>query len=211
MIGISRPAERWVLICRLAVFACPGMGLAAEPLAATDIAHNVDHVNRFQSVRNISYGVGDSRLVVLNLPPGKGPRINALERQRRNDYSDGRIAARDRVVFRSGKLRGTGILVTDYVDPASDSSYMIWLPGLRKIRRFAEPDQGDIWSGSNLTYGDVYLRRAEDETHELLDEVPFPDCLGALEPEQVQGSRFTGAELRASRPLVLPAEEPARG
>jgi hypothetical protein len=57
---------------------------------------------------------------------------------------------------------------------------------MRKIRRFAEPDPADSWGGSNFTYGDIYLRRARDEHHELLGLEPFPGCLGVMEipPEQ---------------------------
>jgi hypothetical protein len=173
-----------------------GLGQSAvaqqpEPLDALEIARNVEHVNRFQSVRNVSYGTKKSRLVLVRRPPGEAPRINTLERQRKNDYGPGEVDASDRVVFHSGKLRGTGILVTDYDDLNRGSSYVIWLPNLRKLRRFAEPNQSDAWGGSNFTYGDVYLRRAHDETHELLGEEAFPDCLGALQLAPGDQNRYT--------------------
>jgi len=158
---------------------------------ALEIARNVEHVNRFRSVRNISFGKGKVRLVLVRQPAGESPRINTMERRRKNDYGPGEVDARDRVAFHSGKLRGTGILVTDYKDTQRGSSYVIWLPELRKLRRFAEPNKADAWGGSNFTYGDVYLRRAHDENHELLGEEAFPECLEVLRPAAAEQSRYT--------------------
>jgi len=177
-----------ILLCGLALSAVAQRPEGPDPL---EIARNVEHVNRFQSVRNISFGERKSRLVLVRRPTAEAPRINTLERQRNNDYGPGEVDARDRVVFHSGKLRGTGILVTDYRDPQRGSSYVIWLPELRKLRRFSEPNMSDAWGGSNFTYGDVYLRRPHDESHELLGEESFPDCLGALQLAADEQNRYT--------------------
>ena len=101
-------------------------------------------------------------------------------RDRNNAYKDGVTRHRDRVVFRSGKQRGTGILVTRPVDDRKSQRYSVWLPSLRKIRRHAEPAQNDAWGGSPFTYGDIYLRKPEHETHELIGEERFPECLRTL-------------------------------
>jgi hypothetical protein len=156
---------------------------------ALEIARNVEFVNRFRTVRNITYGTGKARLVLIDRAPGKSPMVNTLQRYRNNDYGPGSVAAKDLVIFRGGKLRSTGILITDYVDPDRSSSYSMWLPSLRKIRRFAEPDPADTWGGSNFTYGDIYLRRARDEQHELLGIERFPDCLGAMAVPEEQKTR----------------------
>ena len=173
----------WLLACAVSA--------AATPLSGEDIARQVDYVNRFNALRNVSYGDRDGRVVVLNRAANGRTRVNTFERWRRNDYpEDDAIAARDLVVFRSGKLRGTGILVTDHSDPGQGRAYAIWLPSLRKVRRFSEPDASQSWGGSNLSYGDIYIRRPEDEAHELLGRETFGECLGTVQLAEGQGGRY---------------------
>ncbi|WP_456407194.1 outer membrane lipoprotein-sorting protein [Thiolapillus sp.] len=149
---------------------------------ALDIARDIYFVNHFFAVDNVSYGDKRHPMQLLNLSAqGKASRYR-LERHLNNAYDQGDIRARDLVIFRSGKLRSTGILVDIYKDDKRPLSFAIWLPALRKIRRHAEPEQADIWGGSVFTYGDIYLRRPEDESHSLLGKVAFPGCLGMLEP-----------------------------
>lgn len=45
---------------------------------------------------------------------------------------------------------------------------LIYLPVLRKIRRVSVRDLGDSFLGSDLTYGDISLRRVEDDTHKFV-------------------------------------------
>ncbi|WP_457666803.1 outer membrane lipoprotein-sorting protein [Thiolapillus sp.] len=149
---------------------------------ARHIAEEVYFVNHFFAVDNISYGSKRHPMQLINLPTeGKAQRYR-LERHLNNVYDRGDIRARDLVIFRSGKLRSTGILVDIYKDRRRPLSFAIWLPVLRKIRRHAEPDPADIWGGSIFTYGDIYLRRPEDENHTLLGKIRFPGCLGLLDP-----------------------------
>lgn len=155
-------------------------GLFAAGPSGEEIARQVDRVNRFNAVRNIVYGVDGRPAVVLNRMGDGALWSTAFERSRRNDYAEGGVAARDLVIFRSGNLRGTGILVTDHTDVDKGRSYAVWLPSLRKIRRFTEPDPADTWANSNFSYGDIYIRRPQDETHELLGREIFDRCLGAL-------------------------------
>jgi len=152
---------------------------AADP-TAEDIAIKVDYVNLSNAARNITYGTRDRPAVILDLAADGSMLVNTMERWRSNDYPEGSIAARDLVIFGSGKLRGTGILVTDYVDVDKGRSYAVWLPSLRKVRRFSEPDPADTWGNSNFSYGDIYIRRPEDERHELLGRELFEDCLGVI-------------------------------
>ena len=180
----------------LLLITSPQQSMAAQPQgalpSAAEIAQQVEYVNRFRTIRNLTYGTGKHRLVVIDRPAGQKPKINTLQRNRNNDYpKGGEVAAKDLAVFRSGKLRGTGILMTDYRDAERGSSYSIWLPSLRKIRRFAEPDPTDSWSGSNFTYGDIYLRRARDEEHELLGTERFPDCLGVMKLTESERDKHT--------------------
>ena len=153
---------------------------ASAPVA-DEIARQVYFVNHFLAVRNARFGDRKHPAVLVDNSGERGLRVTTMLRYLNNDYDDGVLAARDLVMFTSGKLKGTGILVTEYADPARPLSFSVWLPALRKIRRHAEPDKSDSWGGSLFTYGDIYLRRPSDEEHELLDEAPFPGCLQPME------------------------------
>ncbi|MBV2106633.1 MAG: outer membrane lipoprotein-sorting protein [Candidatus Thiodiazotropha sp. (ex Ctena orbiculata)] len=159
---------------------------------ANAIADQVYFVNHFYSLKN--YGITNANkdpkrsnraipgkiTVIVNKSAGQKPTTITVERYLNNEYSDGSTNAQDIAIFRSGKLKGTGMLITDYVDDSKSQSYSIWLPALRKIRRFAEPAHDDAWGGTDFTFGDVVLRKPKDETHELLGTETFNDCLGAI-------------------------------
>lgn len=149
----------------------------ATPDADT-IAGNVYFVNHAYAVRNlVQERDGRRSAFVLIKPADASVRVHTVERFLNNDYHDGVIKARDLVVFRSGTLRGTGILATVYEDQAKPQDVLIWMPSLRKARRHAEPPLEDSWGGSNLTFEDIYLRKPGYETHELLGEEAFGECL----------------------------------
>ncbi len=154
---------------------------------ALDVARQVWFVNHFLAVKNVSYGSRRKPFHIARIPEKGKAKSYALERHLNNDYPEGALRARDLVIFRSGKLRGTGILVDVFRDPRRPLEFSIWLPALRKVRRHSEPDQGDAWGGSLFTYGDVYLRKPEDERHELVGEEIFEECLGTVE-EGVKGA-----------------------
>lgn len=159
---------------------------------ANAIMDQVYFVNHFYGFTN--YGItkkGRSITVLVNKSAGSKPSTNTLERYLDNSSSDGVIKAQDMAIFRSGKLKGTGMLITDYVDDAKSQSYMIWLPALRKIRRFGQPAHDDSWGGSDFTFGDVALRKPHHETHELVGTETFNDCLGAISIPADQQSRYT--------------------
>jgi hypothetical protein len=161
-------------------------------LTGDQIIEQVYYVNHFYSMKNYAIVKDGKEITVLvNKVKGKKPTTVTLERFLNNEYSDGVIKARDLAIFRSGKLKGTGMLITDFVDDAKAQSYMIWLPALRKIRRFAQPAHDDSWGGTDFTFGDVTLRKPMHETHELLGKETFNDCLGAVDVPENQRSRYT--------------------
>jgi hypothetical protein len=94
-------------------------------------------------------------------------------------------------ILTSGKARGTGVLFTRYTDPQKGSVIAMWLPALRKIRRVNEPSHEDVWFGTNLTYGELVLRRPDDEVHELLGESQVEACLSAMALQPWEKSRYT--------------------
>lgn len=161
-------------------------------LNADQIMEQVYFVNHFYAFDNYAITKQKKDITVLVIKgEGKKPTTNTLERYLNNNYSDGNIKAQDLAIFRSGKLKGTGMLITDYEDDAKTQSYMIWLPALRKIRRFAEPAHDDAWGGSDFTFGDVALRKPFHETHELLGKETFNDCLGFIEVSDKEQTRYT--------------------
>ncbi|MCU7929330.1 MAG: outer membrane lipoprotein-sorting protein [Candidatus Thiodiazotropha sp. (ex Codakia rugifera)] len=163
---------------------------------ANTIADQVYFVNHFYSLKN--FGITNNNknpkksnratpgkiTVIVNKSAGSKPTTITVERYLNNEYDDGSTNGQDIAIFRSGKLKGTGMLITDYIDDNKSQAYSIWLPALRKIRRFAEPAHDDAWGGTDFTFGDVTLRKPKDETHELLGTETFNDCLGAIAKEE---------------------------
>jgi len=162
-------------------------------LNADQIMDQVYFVNHFYGFKNYAITDKDGEITVLVIKgEGKTPTTNTLERYLNNEYPEGdAVKAEDLAIFRSGKLKGTGMLITDYQDDAKSQSYMIWLPALRKIRRFAEPAHDDAWGGSDFTFGDVTLRKPMHETHELLGKATFDDCLGYIAINDDEQTRYT--------------------
>ena len=142
-----------------------------------DVARQTHFVNHYLAVSNIAMGTKKEPMALIARSQGGAPRIDYLERWRNNAYpATGAIHSRYLAIFRKGRLRGTGILATAYHAADRSVSLSLWLPALRKIRRMGEPAQYDAWEGSIFTYGDVYLRKPEHETHEILGRTVFTDC-----------------------------------
>lgn len=171
----------------------PDLPYPSETPSAEEIIKQVYFVNHFYALKNFAIvKKGRAITVLVSRAEGRRPTTNTVERYLNNDYAhDPAVRAKDLAIFRSGKLRGTGILITDYDDDAKSQSYMIWLPALRKIRRFAQPAQDDAWGGTDFTFGDVVLRKPSDETHEFLGQETFAECLGAMDIPKKQRSRYT--------------------
>ncbi len=159
-----------------------------EP-SAEEVARQVYFANHFYSFDNFSIARRGRDMALLITRNADGKIISSgVERHLNNDYQGSNVAARDLAVFRSGKLRGMGILVTEFAEEGKTNAYSIWLPELRKVRRFAQPEHDALWGGSVFTFGDVTLRRPEHETHELIGRKPLRTCLGAI--SDMQGRAF---------------------
>lgn len=171
----------------------PQLPYPKEKPNALEIVQQVYFVNHFYALKNFAITkVGRKITVLVSRTKGKRPTTNTLERYLNNDYAhDPVVRAKDLAIFRSGKLRGTGLLITDYDDDARGQSYMIWLPALRKVRRFAQPAMDDSWGGLDFTFGDVVLRKPEHETHELLDTTIFDGCLRGMDIPKKHRNRYT--------------------
>jgi len=148
----------------------------------TEIMKQVYFVNHFFAFKN--YSVEKKRrniTTIVKRSKGKKPLIETVERYLNNNYNDGITNSKDLAIFRSGKNKGLGMLITDYIDDSKSQLYMAWLPALRKIRRFAEPAHEDAWGGTVFTFGDVTLRKPLHETHELLGMEKFKHKTGSIE------------------------------
>lgn len=155
------------------------------------LADQVYFVNHFYAFDEFGINKkGRTITVLVNKAAGKKPTTITVERFLNNKYDDGVIKAKDLAIFRSGKLKGTGMLITDYVDDSKSQQYSIWLPALRKIRRFGEPAHDDAWGGTDFSFGDVTLRKPQHETHENLGKATFGDCLGYAELAEGDKNRY---------------------
>jgi len=139
------------------------------------VMENVYFVNHFYAFKN--YSIEKNKRIITTLvkkSDGEKPLTDTVERYLNNDYMDDEtVKAKDLAIFRSGKMKGTGMLITDYKDDTRSQEYLVWLPALRKIRRFAQPAHDDAWGGTDFTFGDVTLRKPMHETHELLGTETF--------------------------------------
>ncbi|MEN8168252.1 MAG: outer membrane lipoprotein-sorting protein, partial [Pseudomonadota bacterium] len=187
------------IICLgLPVYAQPIPPYPEGPLNAEQIAEQVHLVVQGGLVRNaLSKRNQDEVALIINRAPlerrtsGRKPSVSSFETYVNNSPANQAIASIRMAILTSGKSRGTGILLTDYLDPDRSSNMLMWLPSLRKIRRIIEPDPRDFWFGTTLTYGELVLRKPEDETHQLLGEGLFEDCLEVMEFETAEMSRHT--------------------
>jgi hypothetical protein len=171
--------------------------------SALEIMKNVYYVNHFYAFKN--YSIGKERrdiTVIVKKSKGEDPLTETVERYLNNSYNDGTIKAKDLAIFRSGKNRGLGMLITDYVDDDKSQLYLAWLPALRKIRRFAQPAHEDAWGGTAFTFGDVTLRKPMHETHTLLGKDKFIFDTGAIELSKAERRGYLRAIPEASKENV---------
>ena len=142
---------------------------------AKKIMENVYFVNHFFAFKNYSIGKSGRTITkIVKKSKGKKPLTETVERYLNNDYtSDPKIKSKDLAIFRAGKLRGMGMLITDYDSDSKSQEYLVWLPALRKVRRFAQPAHDEAWGGTDFTFGDVTLRKPKHEKHSLMGTQKF--------------------------------------
>ena len=153
--------------------------------SADEIAKQVYFTNHFYAVNNVFLGREGKRLITVLVTRDKdgNKNINTLRRFLNNDYKKGDTRAKDMALFHSGKLMGKGMLITEFVDENKSQHYAVWMPAQKGIRNFPEPSHDRTWGGSDLTFGDVYLRKPQHETHELKETTTLNGCLGAMSLE----------------------------
>jgi hypothetical protein len=204
---LNRISLQTLLILSLTISFQSSISLASVdttlPLPPTDVTPTADEIaeqvyfsNHFYAFKNFSIERrGRTMTVLINRSSSGREHVTALERHLNNNYEispNQAIRSRDLAIFHSGKLRGTGMLVTEYTDDEKNKDYMVWLPALRKIRRFSQPQHDDAWGGSVFTFGDVTLRKPEEETHELIGKKKLRTCLGTIEALEGKHYRYVG-------------------
>lgn len=167
-------------------------------LNANQLADQNYFVNHFYSFDNYAITKKGKEITALILrDKGSNPLTITLERYL-NNATKGSINSQDLAIFRSGKLKGTGMLITDFKDVNKSQSYEIFIPSIRKVRRFAQPAKDDAWGGSDFTFGDVTLRKPNDEVHELLANINFSGCLSVMDlPKNQRNKYIKKADIKA--------------
>ncbi len=138
----------------------------------------------------------DIAMVVNRAPsakrkPGRRPIVNTFETFGNSNPLNPNIDSMQMAIIKSGKAKGTGILYISYTDKSRSGQLTIWLPSLRKTRRMNEPAHEDTWVGTNLTYGELVLRKPEHEVHEKMDDAVFEGCLLAMKLNPWEVNRYT--------------------
>ncbi|MCB1725012.1 MAG: outer membrane lipoprotein-sorting protein [Gammaproteobacteria bacterium] len=170
---------------------------AGTPITGDELAHKVYFASHNESLRNaVSKRTDDTVAMVVNRVPiamrdGRKPHIQTFDTYINNQPADQTVDSMQMAILTSGKAKGTGILVTRFLDAERGATLAMWLPALRKMRQINEPSHEDVWFGTNLTYGELVLRKPEDETHELIGEATFEDCLPAMVFQEWERNRYT--------------------
>ena len=167
-------------------------------VTAQQIAEQVYAVAHGNLVKNAAskQNKGDIAMVVNRPPtdkrkPGRRPVVNTFETYGNSNPLDSDLDSMQMAIIKSGKAKGTGILYISYTDKTRSGELTLWLPSLRKSRRMNEPAHEDTWVGTNLTYGELVLRRPEHEVHERMPDAVFADCLLAMELNPWEVNRYT--------------------
>ena len=185
-------------------FAKDGLKALAYPedmLDANSIAKQVFFVNRFFSFSNISIEEHPNNVsIIVQNSPGKKQTLTKLERHINNTYNDGVISSRELSVFRSGKLKGTAVLLTDYEDSTKAPTYTVWMPALRLTRTFEIGNTKDTWGGTVFSYSDMFMSSPDTEQHELSGKTVFSSCLNSI---KIQNSKNRLAKLFKNEPVCL--------
>ena len=164
----------------------PDANLSGQQIA--DQVYFVNHLYAYETVEMV--GSRKLPLQVINVMQDKRPSRVTAKRYVNHRIDRENIKTRDMLILTTGKQKGVGILVTDYLEQGKAMGISLWLPVLRKVRRMLEPEHDEIWAGSILTYGDIYLRRTDEEQHELLDELTLQKCLESIDLPETDMKRW---------------------
>lgn len=141
-------------------------------ISALEVARQMHFVNHQLYLDNqIIKKKRRKTILIVRRAPGRSPYILQVERFLNNDFSDGIVRSKDMVTFVSGKMRGTGVLATEYLDEDRSMEMLLWLPALRKVRRIGEPSKNMAYSEADVAFmEESKLRDIDDDEYLLLDK-----------------------------------------
>ena len=97
-----------------------GLAYKSSGLSADDVAAQNYFVNHFFAFDNYGIGKSGNDITAMILrPKDSDPLTLTLERYLNNKPEDAGVNAQDLAIFRSGKLKGTGMLITDFEEAGS--------------------------------------------------------------------------------------------
>ncbi len=141
--------------------------LSSDFINADNIMEQVYFVNHFYNFNNYSVGrYGNKISFLISRKQGRKPITVSFERYI-NNKTKGWVNSKDLVFFRSGKLKGNKLLITDFAGSIKSQVYELYVASLRKVRKFTQPAEDDSWGNSDFTFGDIILRKPTDEIHNL--------------------------------------------
>ncbi len=98
-------------------------------ITADELATQNYFVNHFYGFKNYAITKKGKEITALILrAKGSNPLTLTLERYLNNEPTAAGVNAQDLAIFRSGKLKGTGMLITDFSDANKSQSYEIFIP-----------------------------------------------------------------------------------
>ncbi|MGB0721208.1 MAG: outer membrane lipoprotein-sorting protein [Gammaproteobacteria bacterium] len=147
----------------------------SEILAA---AHRVVRALDFDSIAYTRGNDDGAGPILVNRSGSGRPWINRFESHLRNRPGHGADLL---VIYHSGTLKGTAVLVNRDDGPDAHHRITLWLPALRKTRRIARPDSSEGWTGSLFTYGEIMLGRPSDLRARIIGVRTLDRCLRSMQ------------------------------
>ena len=144
-------------------------------ITANEIAKQIYFVNhqlylKNQLIQAKGKGTNKKSILILKRLPGKKVLSFSLNRYFNNNYSDGIIKSKDMLIFNSGKIKGLGVLMKEYVDERKSIEVAMYFPALRKTRRMAEPTKGSTYGAADIAFlEEIKTRHLGEEINELIE------------------------------------------
>ena len=186
-----------LLLLNSLVFAIVDKTLAypkdSKNITAQDIINQVYFVNRHYAVKDFALEkVGRDVTLILRKVVNKRPTVNKIVAYIDNECKDKTLSSKDLYVFTSGKLKGVSTLITEFKDKSISEVYQVWLPALRRIKKFAEPRHDDVLGEIDFALiSDVKMRKPDDETHTLMARKKFGQILQTMKIDKNHLTRDT--------------------
>lgn len=164
-----------------------------QPLQGSELADQVFFVNHHYAFAQfpLSHQPKGKMIIVKKSARGKTS-VSVAERYLNHTFK-APVQSKDLIIFLNGTLKSQGILITEYVDGWKSPSMEVWIPSLRKVRRFPFPALADHWAGTQFTYGDMGYRQPFWESHEVVGQEIFEGCLQMMTGIEQKVSKWTQA------------------